>query len=68
MPPHSRHINEEGAVFKSFYLVKNGVFQEEGIVVIYMFILSRASGRGLRKDALAPGHDETRAVNSLVRQ
>ena len=31
MPPHSRHINEEGAVFRSFYLVKNGVFQEEGI-------------------------------------
>ena len=30
MPPFSRTIFEEGAVFKSFYLVKNGEFQEEG--------------------------------------
>lgn len=30
MPPHSKSIFEEGAVFKSFFLVKNGVFQEEG--------------------------------------
>ena len=30
MPPNSRTINEEGAVFKSFFLVKSKVFQEEG--------------------------------------
>ena len=30
MPPHSTSIFEEGAVFKSFKLVENGVFQEEG--------------------------------------
>lgn len=30
MPPHSKSIFEEGAVFKSFFLVKNGTFQEEG--------------------------------------
>jgi 5-oxoprolinase (ATP-hydrolysing) len=30
MPPHSKSIFEEGAVFKSFFLVKNGIFQEEG--------------------------------------
>jgi len=30
MPPHSKSIFEEGAVFKSFYLVKNGAFQEQG--------------------------------------
>ena len=30
MPPHSKSIHEEGAVFKSFFLVKNGVFQEAG--------------------------------------
>jgi len=30
MPPHSKSIFEEGAVFKSFFLVKNGVFQEQG--------------------------------------
>jgi 5-oxoprolinase (ATP-hydrolysing) len=32
MPPHSKSIFEEGAVFKSFYLVKGGVFQEQGTV------------------------------------
>ena len=30
MPPHSKTIFEEGAVFKSFFLVKNNHFQEEG--------------------------------------
>ncbi|KAJ8302674.1 hypothetical protein KUTeg_019070 [Tegillarca granosa] len=29
MPPHSKCIQEEGAVFKSFKLVENGVFREE---------------------------------------
>ena len=32
MPPHSKCIQEEGAVFKSFKLVDQGKFQEEGIV------------------------------------
>ena len=32
MPPFSRSIFEEGAVFKSFFLVKDGVFQEKGII------------------------------------
>ena len=32
MPPHSKYLHEEGAVFKSFKLVKGGVFQEEGIL------------------------------------
>lgn len=32
MPPHSKCIQEEGAVFKSFKLVEQGKFQEEGIV------------------------------------
>ena len=27
MPPHSKSIFEEGAVFKSFFLVKKGEFQ-----------------------------------------
>ena len=30
MPPHSKTIFEEGAVFKSFFLVKNNHVQEEG--------------------------------------
>ncbi|WAR11990.1 OPLA-like protein [Mya arenaria] len=31
MPPHSRYLHEEGAVFKSFKLVDNGVFQEDAL-------------------------------------
>ncbi|XP_069771231.1 5-oxoprolinase isoform X2 [Narcine bancroftii] len=31
MPPHSKSLQEEGAVFVSFKLVKNGVFQEEAV-------------------------------------
>ena len=30
MPPHSKYLHEEGATFKSFKLVDQGVFQEEG--------------------------------------
>ena len=30
MPPNSHSIFEEGAVFKSFKIVKEGVLQEEG--------------------------------------
>lgn len=32
MPPHSKSLLEEGATFKSFKLVKNGIFQEEALV------------------------------------
>ena len=31
MPPHSKTIYEEGAVFKSFKLIEEGVFQERGM-------------------------------------
>ncbi|XP_057285319.1 5-oxoprolinase-like, partial [Pezoporus wallicus] len=31
MPPHSKTLREEGAVFISFKLVKDGVFQEEAV-------------------------------------
>ena len=31
MPPHSSSIHEEGAVFKSFKIVQEGHFNEEGI-------------------------------------
>ncbi|NWX13181.1 OPLA oxoprolinase, partial [Aegotheles bennettii] len=40
MPPHSRTLQEEGAVFISFKLVKDGVFQEEAV----------------REALMAPGH------------
>ncbi|XP_059611446.1 5-oxoprolinase [Phlebotomus argentipes] len=32
MPPHSKSLAEEGAAFKSFLIVENGVFQEEKTV------------------------------------
>ncbi|XP_064641075.1 5-oxoprolinase-like [Lineus longissimus] len=32
MPPHSKSIHEEGAVFKSFKLVEKGVFQEQAVI------------------------------------
>nr|CAB3264567.1 5-oxoprolinase [Phallusia mammillata] len=32
MPPHSTSIQEEGAVFKSFKLVKGGILQEEALI------------------------------------
>lgn len=31
MPPSSKHLFEEGAVFDSFLLVRNGQFAEEGL-------------------------------------
>jgi N-methylhydantoinase B/oxoprolinase/acetone carboxylase alpha subunit len=30
MPSNSRHLWEEGMCVKSFFLVKDGIFQEEG--------------------------------------
>ncbi|XP_061463198.1 5-oxoprolinase isoform X2 [Rhineura floridana] len=36
MPPHSRSLQEEGAVFISFKLVKDGVFQEEAVTEALM--------------------------------
>jgi N-methylhydantoinase B/oxoprolinase/acetone carboxylase alpha subunit len=32
MPPHSKSLIEEGASFKSFHLVKKGVFNEAELV------------------------------------
>lgn len=40
MPAHSTHLLHEGAVFKSFKLVENGVFQEEGLIIFsYLLIV-----------------------------
>ncbi len=32
MPPHSKHLWEEGATFKSFKIVDRGVFQEQALI------------------------------------
>ncbi|CAG2221215.1 OPLAH [Mytilus edulis] len=50
MPPHSKSIHEEGAVFKSFELVKNGVFQEKGLFeTSYYHYTKRQYIRSFRK-------------------
>lgn len=36
MPPHSKSLSEEGATFKSFFLVKEGIFQEEKLIEALM--------------------------------
>jgi len=36
MPPNSNHINQEGAVFKSFFLVENGIFREKEVTAKLM--------------------------------
>ena len=33
MPPHSKLLAEEGATFRSFKLVQNGVFDEKGTFI-----------------------------------
>lgn len=32
MPPHSKSLAEEGATFKSFFLIKKGVFREQELI------------------------------------
>lgn len=41
MPPHSKTIFEEGAVFKSFKLVKGGIFQEDGMIDYYCHLIGK---------------------------
>ena len=36
MPPHSKHLWQEGASFKSFHIVKGGEFQEEALTAALM--------------------------------
>ncbi|RZF46443.1 hypothetical protein LSTR_LSTR012518 [Laodelphax striatellus] len=36
MPPHSKSLSEEGAAFKSFFLVKKGIFQQEKLTDAFM--------------------------------
>ncbi|XP_052229279.1 5-oxoprolinase-like isoform X2 [Dreissena polymorpha] len=51
MPPHSRYLHEEGAVFKSFKLVEAGLFQEEDVT------------RALHEPAKYPGSSGTRNLH-----
>ncbi|KAL3459102.1 5-oxoprolinase [Aspergillus heterothallicus] len=55
MPPHSKEIWQEGASFTAFKLVKEGVFDEEGLAEIM-----------LRKPATYPGCTGTRTWSDNV--
>lgn len=48
MPPHSKSLIEEGARFKSFYLVKKGVFNESELVAALMAPGTVAGSSGTR--------------------
>ncbi|XP_033609037.1 5-oxoprolinase isoform X3 [Cryptotermes secundus] len=48
MPPHSKSLTEEGASFKSFYLVKQGLFNEAELV------------QALKAPGMVPGSSGTR--------
>lgn len=36
MPPHSKSLSEEGATFKSFFLIKQGIFRENELIEALM--------------------------------
>lgn len=51
MPPHSTRLDQEGATFVSFKLVKEGIFQEEAVT------------EALNAPAKIEGSSGTRALN-----
>uniref|UniRef100_A0A8C5PWK3 5-oxoprolinase, ATP-hydrolysing n=1 Tax=Leptobrachium leishanense TaxID=445787 RepID=A0A8C5PWK3_9ANUR len=54
MPPHSKSLREEGAVFTSFKLVHGGVFQEEAVT------------EALMAPGLIPGSSGTRSLHDNI--
>ncbi|XP_065215199.1 5-oxoprolinase isoform X2 [Planococcus citri] len=54
MPPHSKSLSEEGATFKSFFLVKEGIFQEKRLIEV------------LTTPTDAPGSTGTRNLNDNI--
>lgn len=67
MPPNSTHINEEGMAVKSFKLVENGIFQEEGVVsrcgLYDILFLSLGVTELLMSPAQFPGCSGTRNLH-----
>ncbi|PVD21468.1 hypothetical protein C0Q70_19641 [Pomacea canaliculata] len=63
MPPHSTSIHQEGAVFKSFKLVKEGVFQEEAVTEVFRApgLIPGCSGSRNLQDNLSDLHAQVAA-------
>jgi 5-oxoprolinase (ATP-hydrolysing) len=69
MPPHSKSLEDEGAMIIAFKLVKDGKFQEEGITEILMSpgkIKGNSGTRNLR-DNLSDLRAQVAANNSGIR-
>lgn len=70
MPPHSTSLAQEGAAFKSFLLVKEGVFQEE----TFTKEIQNAGGRNLNDNIsdlraqVAANHKGIALVSELIAQ
>lgn len=68
MPPHSKSLSEEGAAFKSFMLVNEGIFNEKGITEE----LTKAGSRNLAdnisdlKAQIAANHKGIQLVRELI--
>ena len=77
MPPHSKHLWQEGAAFKSFKIVDAGEFQEAGLVAGLMAPGQHPGCTGTRqlqdnlsdlKAQIAANHKGIQLVNELIDQ
>jgi 5-oxoprolinase (ATP-hydrolysing) len=69
MPPHSQRLEDEGAMIVAFKLVKNGVFQEQGITEILQAPGKLPGNCGTRnlRDNLSDLRAQVAANNSGIR-
>jgi len=77
MPPHSKHLWQEGASFKSFHIVKEGEFQEESLTAALMAPAQHPGCTGTRllqdnlsdlKAQIAANHKGIQLVSELIDQ
>ncbi len=68
MPPHSKSLSEEGAAFKSFMLVNQGVFNEKGITEEFTKAKSRNLADNISdlKAQIAANHKGIQLVRELI--
>lgn len=75
MPPHSTSLDQEGAAFKSFLIVENGIFQEEKIIERLTTPTAAKGAKGTRnlsenisdlKAQIAANHKGIQLVTELI--